>query len=380
MGSFGGSVAGAGGTLLNPQQWLGAVVVSVLAATLVGLVVGVVRTQRESWRVWLGKCRGVEGGVVKLTGESEPTAALIVAEVSARLRAGAAVAQAWDDTLAAYLPAYEDSGAGEATSGVDQWGVPHGLMRVEVLKTTRASIAAACRLTQDLGIALADVLDAVVEGIEDADAARVERAVARAGPTLTARLLTGLPLLGVLGVSLVGADVFGFVGDGSVGTVSFVAGVGFWVAGMVWIRRLIANADPVGEVDRIVVVELVAAAIEAGASIPRALEAVSAAANLPALQLSARLLQLGASFGEVVRGLSGIELSLVSALRPAWFVGASPEALLRLLAQRERRERTRLARECAQRLAVKLVLPLGLCLLPAFVLLAVVPVVAAIFL
>ncbi|WP_205687556.1 type II secretion system F family protein, partial [Cellulomonas endophytica] len=66
---------------------------------------------------------------------------------------------------------------------------------------------------------------------------------------------------------------------------------------------------------------------------------------------------------------------LAAALGPAWAAGASPVAALRALADRRRAEQRRRAREAAARLGVRLLLPLATCLLPAFVLLGLVPVV-----
>jgi tight adherence protein B len=57
--------------------------------------------------------------------------------------------------------------------------------------------------------------------------------------------------------------------------------------------------------------------------------------------------------------------------------GVAVAPLLRVAAEEERRERSAAARVAAARLGVQVVLPTGLCLLPAFVLLAVVPLVLA---
>lgn len=64
-------------------------------------------------------------------------------------------------------------------------------------------------------------------------------------------------------------------------------------------------------------------------------------------------------------------------LRPAWVQGAAPGAALRAARDRHDREADARAVEAAERLAVRLVVPLGLCLLPAFTLLGLVPAVIA---
>lgn len=64
-------------------------------------------------------------------------------------------------------------------------------------------------------------------------------------------------------------------------------------------------------------------------------------------------------------------------LRPAWEQGAAPASALRAARDRHDRETEARAVEAAERLAVRVVVPLGLCLLPAFVLLGLVPAVIA---
>ena len=69
---------------------------------------------------------------------------------------------------------------------------------------------------------------------------------------------------------------------------------------------------------------------------------------------------------------------LESCLRPGWEDGASPAALLAATAASLRAGRHARDEEAAERLAVRLVLPLGACHLPAFVILGIAPVVASV--
>ena len=64
-------------------------------------------------------------------------------------------------------------------------------------------------------------------------------------------------------------------------------------------------------------------------------------------------------------------------LRFAHSTGAPTAALLRATASALRRTRRRRAEQAAARLATHLVMPLGLCLLPAFLCLGVIPLVLA---
>lgn len=125
-------------------------------------------------------------------------------------------------------------------------------------------------------------------------------------------------------------------------------------------------------VDAAVVLDLVRAALAAGADVVGAIDAIGDA--LPPGQRevyarAARALRLGATWDSAFDTEDAVGL----ALAPAWTDGVDPEPLLAHAAASIRRGRQARAREAAARLGVRLVLPLGLCLLPAFVLLGLVP-------
>ncbi|MGY4645406.1 type II secretion system F family protein [Cellulomonas sp. URHB0016] len=137
------------------------------------------------------------------------------------------------------------------------------------------------------------------------------------------------------------------------------------------------QAPPV-RVDVVLVLELVGSAVATGVALPRALGAVgSAVGGTLGEELAhvAAALVLGASWSTAWAGRSG-ELRLVAdALQPAWTSGSAPGPALRACAEAVRRDRRGRVREAAGSLGVRLVLPLGVCFLPAFVLLGIVPVV-----
>lgn len=93
------------------------------------------------------------------------------------------------------------------------------------------------------------------------------------------------------------------------------------------------------------------------------------------LQRAARSLLLGAPWQEAWAEASARLDPLQEALEPAWCDGASPGPILERTADRIRRSRVRVAKEDAQRIGVKLALPLGICFLPAFVFLGILPLV-----
>lgn len=74
-------------------------------------------------------------------------------------------------------------------------------------------------------------------------------------------------------------------------------------------------------------------------------------------------------------GRTGPWTSLQEALQLATSTGLAPAGLVRAAAQQERRRRVAAQAVAARRLAVHVVVPLAACLLPAFILLTIVPVV-----
>jgi len=147
-------------------------------------------------------------------------------------------------------------------------------------------------------------------------------------------------------------------------------------------RRLGDEHGDDEEVELAVVLDLLDAASAGGAGLPRVLEAVGTAIGGRrgrALTHAGRALLLGAAWddawGPTARG-DGLD-RVRRALRPAWEGGVPVGRLLRSAAEESRRERTARATAAAARLGTRLVVPLGLCHLPAFVLVGIVPVLAS---
>lgn len=139
-----------------------------------------------------------------------------------------------------------------------------------------------------------------------------------------------------------------------------------------------------GDVELAVVLDLLAAAAAGGAGLPRVLDATGTAVGGrlgAALVGAGRALLLGATWDDAwtsgpASRAPGVD-RVRRALRPAWESGVPIGRLLRTAAEDCRRERTARAMTAAARLGTRLVLPLGLCHLPAFVLVGVVPVLAS---
>ncbi|WP_283284336.1 type II secretion system F family protein [Microbacterium sp. IEGM 1404] len=212
-------------------------------------------------------------------------------------------------------------------------------------------IARAWAVAVAVGAPLADTLRSAVAALRDAHEVHDDVVVALSEPVATARLLTWLPLLGLpLGIAL-GLDPLRVVTE-PLGTGAVIAGLLLIGVSHVWTRRLARRAEPGTDLAGWEA-ELVAVALSSGASVDRAQALVAAergatpSADVPvgiteALDLSVRT---GAPAVELLRG-------------EAW-----------LARQRARAQ----GRETAARLSTRLLLPLGICTLPAFLLLGVVP-------
>ncbi|WP_431837414.1 type II secretion system F family protein [Cellulomonas sp. Y8] len=140
----------------------------------------------------------------------------------------------------------------------------------------------------------------------------------------------------------------------------------------------LADADS-GDVDLVTVVDLLAVAVSAGASVPGALAAVGAAlGGRPGRDLvrAGDALLLGEPWVAAWAHATDVA-AVLDGLEAAWRTGAPAGPALRASAAGLRRTRERAAREAAGRLGVRLVVPLGLCFLPAFVLVGLVPVLAS---
>jgi pilus assembly protein TadC len=129
--------------------------------------------------------------------------------------------------------------------------------------------------------------------------------------------------------------------------------------------------------------DLLAAALRAGAPVDRAVAAVADAMGGPLgerLERTSRSLRLGAGPPEAWAHLSGVpgaDRLVAAAIRSSASGGALAGALGRL-ADDLRGDRVVAAEAAAQRAGVLIVLPLGLCFLPAFLLAGLVPVVVAV--
>jgi pilus assembly protein TadC len=145
-----------------------------------------------------------------------------------------------------------------------------------------------------------------------------------------------------------------------------------------------ARAERLRAVDDLpLAADLLAAALRAGAPADLAASAVADALGGPLgerLDRTARTLRLGGEPAEAwahLSGVAGAERLTAAAVRSSASGGALAGALTRL-ADDLRADRSVTVEAAARRAGVLIVLPLGLCFLPAFVLAGLVPVVVAV--
>ncbi len=284
-------------------------------------------------------------------------------KVAALLNVGLSAKQAWREL--------EDT-----REDKDKWGIPVSFL-------SRAgeygpSIRASCGMSAVLGAPLAEVLEVCADGFDDLHQAREARRIAGAGPALSARILNALPVFALLAVYLMGINPFPVLFDGGVGTVSGLFGVVFLSAGYGVSRSMIRRSqrqwDEGMEADLAIVCDLIAAALDAGASIPRALGCLGECAGHPELMLVSKRLTLGLDWDLVWDECPQKYQPIADVLREAWLRGAAVDQQLRSYGEMARKKRLADARAGAEELGVRLVVPVGLLMLPAFMCLGVVPV------
>ncbi|KJL40059.1 Bacterial type II secretion system protein F domain protein [Microbacterium ginsengisoli] len=209
-----------------------------------------------------------------------------------------------------------------------------------------APLAAVWQVAMTVGAPLAVTLRDAATAVRDADEVRDEIAVALAEPVATARLVAWLPAVAVLLSLALGFDLSAVVRS-PIGIACLLAGVALMLLARRWTRRLVARAQPAAGVAGIDA-DLVAIALSGGTSLDAARRAAAEAGHPVTV--------------ETVRAL---ELSMRA--------GVPAAELLRAQAARQRRLARTDGRERAARLGSALLLPLGVCTLPAFLLLGVAP-------
>lgn len=270
-------------------------------------------------------------------------AATSVQTLAVLLQAGAVPLVAWR-----HLAETGDAHAAAVVERVAA-GVPL-LAAIEAEGGAWIDLAAAWEIATTVGAPLASVLRMLAETLRDAGAAADDVRIALAEPAGTARLLLWMPLAGLLLGLALGFDTVGVVMRNPLAAGCVVVGLLLVGAARLWTNRLLRRARPGPETPGMTA-ELVAVALAGGASISRALRLVADSGA-------------GRHAGDE-RVHSVLELSRAA--------GVPAAELLRASAAQERHEARIRGRLRAARLSTQLLIPLGVCTLPAFLLLGVAP-------
>jgi tight adherence protein B len=211
-----------------------------------------------------------------------------------------------------------------------------------------SGVAAAWSIATTVGAPLAETLRGVALALRDAQETADDVRVALAEPAGTARLMAWLPLVAVALGAALGFDTISTLVLNPLGIGCLAAGGALIVAAHRWTGALVRRAQPDSSVPGLSA-ELLAIALSGGVSIDRA-RVVVATTDAGALDPSVdEVLELSRR-----AGVPAVELLRARA------------ALARHRARVEGRLR-------AARLSSRLLLPLGVCTLPAFLLLGVAP-------
>lgn len=289
------------------------------------------------------------------------TVASVVQRLAVLLAAGVVPASGWgylaDGVDAGVVPfVARAAAAGRPVSESIVAAIEHGAHADE---QAWRGLAAAWQVASEAGASLAPSLRQLASSLRDLAQTRRDLAVALAGPIATARMVLILPLVGVLFGLALGFDTLGTLFTTVPGWACLVMGIGLMVVARRWNRRLVARAQPALLTPGLTL-DLMAIAVSGGASLGRASAAVDEA-------------RLRCGLAD-----DGTDAAMDAVLSLSRRAGVPAAALLRSEAEEARREARSAGQAAAAKLAVTLMLPLGLCILPAFMLLGVAPLLIAI--
>lgn len=220
------------------------------------------------------------------------------------------------------------------------------------------ALGCAWSLAARTGAPLARSLGGLSSGFRDVGEAERDVQVALAGPSSTSRIVMALPLVG-LGLGLVmGVDTLGVLTTTPFGIACLATGIVLMLVAWWWMRVLVRRAST-GDPHPGLALDLVALGMRGGGAAESVAAAVATALREFDLHDSAA--------SDIARTLA---LAADAGVPPAELLRREA-ALARVIARASAKRR-------AAKLGVSLMLPLGVCVLPAFIALGVAPLVLAI--
>ncbi|MET0713913.1 MAG: hypothetical protein ABWY57_03290 [Mycetocola sp.] len=277
-------------------------------------------------------------------------------DVGGVLDAAATAAQNGTDVAAAIAEAVRGPAGGERRSVKSSRDSPAA--------DAWLTVAAAWSVATETGAPLAGCLRELARSQRALGQAQRDIDAALAGPRSTSRLVLALPVVGLLFGLLLGFDTLGTLVGTVPGLVCLAGAVMLLFAAWRWSAAMVRRSTPQSSAPGLAI-DLTAIAMSSGASVDRAVAVVDSALaefRPDATVRSARLSE---------RGREDAAIASVLALSRA--AGVPAAHLLRGEADQMRRDARSNAQQAAASLASRLMLPLGLCILPAFVLVGVAP-------
>jgi Flp pilus assembly protein TadB len=250
-------------------------------------------------------------------------------------------------------------------------GAARALSVIEGWDQDGSALAAIAGVHSRLGGDAAAMLDELAAAIDRRRGSLGEARAAGAGARLSGRLVAALPLLFVPTLPASRAPLLD-----PMGLVMVSMGGALAVGGMLWIERLFPKPpqrdDPVASL-----CDLLAGVMSGGAPFHLALSVIaehSSGALADPLGRALRRVRLGASWSDALRR-SGVEglVRVGTTLERADSLGLPVALALGSLAGERRAEASRRFNEQMRKAPVLMMLPLTLCVLPAFMLLALGP-------
>ncbi|RFA11063.1 hypothetical protein B7R54_03335 [Subtercola boreus] len=233
--------------------------------------------------------------------------------------------------------------------------------RVTDSRTAEAwrAVAAVWRVAGASGAPIAPCLREVAGALREIGDTQRAVEVALAAPVATARLMTVLPLAALGFGALLGFNSLRMLTTTVPGLICLVAGLGLLVLSRAWNARLVrvASGRPVATG---LAAELTAVAMGGGVSVDRARELAGEALE------AHRLREPG--------GMAAVDVVVELSRR----AGVPAAELLRSEARLLRTEALARSQKVCAALSIRLMIPLGLCVLPAFMLLGVAPLLLAV--
>lgn len=223
-------------------------------------------------------------------------------------------------------------------------------------------LAVAWRLAEQSGAPLAPALHRIGTALRGLEQLRARRAVLLAGPRATVRLVSALPPLALLLGALLGFDPVPVLLS-SLGAALLAAGTLLLAAGVAWGRALLRQLE---REDCVAGIELELVWVALGGGAPPGAAALRAADAIDA-------------FGAEWVPFAAFERSgaLAAAVAAAQSTGAPLQRLLLEEAVAARARAQARLEQGAERLGVRVLVPMGVCVLPAFIVLGVLPVLIA---